>query len=128
MYISKFFILESNRISLFLLPLLQHPIVPPASILHPPILILIHHDSLRLALLNQLILRLLVRCLKYPGIVFLDILQRLRDRARGLVAYPLLIDLCVESQEGLGLCDRRLYVVVLQVVLAAREDRVHGAA
>ena len=75
MNIPKPFILECNRVPLLLLSLLQHPIVPTPSILHLPILILIHYESLCLALLHQLILRLLVPSLEYPWLVLLQVLQ-----------------------------------------------------
>ena len=127
MNISKFFILESNRISLFLLPLLQHSIVTAPCILHLPILVLVDNKPLCLALLDQLILRFLVCHLQYIWIVFFYFLQWFGDGARGLVADSLFVDLCVESQEGFGLPNRCLYIVVLEVVLAAWENRVDWA-
>ena len=75
MNISNPFILESHSIPLLLLPLLQHPIVAAPGILHLPVLVLIDHESLRLALLDQLILRLLVCDLEYPGVVLLQLLK-----------------------------------------------------
>ena len=80
-----------------------------------------------MTLLDQLILRLLISCLEYPGVVFLEVLQRLRYRKCGLVTYPLFEQFRIESQKVFGLADRGLNVVVLQVVLAAGEDRVDGA-
>lgn len=75
MIISNPFILESHGIPLLLLALLQHPIVAAPGILHLPVLVLIDHESLRLALLDQLILRLLICDLEYPGVVLLQLLK-----------------------------------------------------